>query len=251
MRSRFSRAAATYDEASDVQRAAVDRLASLWPPAEGVRRILELGCGTGLLTELLLHRFPRARVVAVDFSLPMLTRARARARVGDGRVDFVCADGEEFVAGSRHSFDLVTSNAALQWFADPEKTLERLPRLISGGGRLVFSCFGPGTLTELDQALAATTGRSIAAAGFTGFAAMERWLRSSFARVEGEIVNYRRHHADVRALLRSLRDTGTAVPVRGGRPLTPGRLRALDHWFRAHAGGCRVTYEVFFFRCSP
>ncbi|MDP6444739.1 MAG: class I SAM-dependent methyltransferase, partial [Pirellulaceae bacterium] len=56
------------------------------PPSDSVRRILELGCGEGNLTNELLQRFPDAQIDAVDFSAEML--AACERRLGTSRVTY-------------------------------------------------------------------------------------------------------------------------------------------------------------------
>ena len=81
---------APYDTVADPQArwgaVVVDRLLER---LEGDERVLDAGCGSGRVTELLLARLPRGRVVALDGSPAMLDQARGRlARFGD-RVEFV------------------------------------------------------------------------------------------------------------------------------------------------------------------
>ena len=82
---RFDAAAATYDKHSAIQWSVARRL--LWEIEKGPapKRILEIGCGTGLLTEQLRERFPAAEVHALDISAAMVARARERWR-GAARV---------------------------------------------------------------------------------------------------------------------------------------------------------------------
>ena len=83
--------ATSYDRVADPQaRWGAEVLERL--PLDGAETVLDAGCGTGRVTELLLDRLPLGRVVALDQSGQMLDEARRRlARFGD-RVDFVLAD---------------------------------------------------------------------------------------------------------------------------------------------------------------
>ncbi|MGZ4399040.1 MAG: methyltransferase domain-containing protein, partial [Gaiellaceae bacterium] len=89
VRRRFEHAAAAYDEHSRLQRRMAAELAGM-VEVEPVE-VLEVGCGTGRLTQCLRERFPGAAIVAVDFAAAMLERARRR--VPDAR--FLLADIEE------------------------------------------------------------------------------------------------------------------------------------------------------------
>lgn len=58
----------------------------------GNERVLDAGCGTGRLTEMLLDRLPRGQVVALDASGEMLAEAKRRLERSEGRVEFLLAD---------------------------------------------------------------------------------------------------------------------------------------------------------------
>ena len=83
--------ARTYDRVADPMTrwgsVVLDRL-----PLRGDERVLDAGCGSGRVTEMLAERLPRGTVVALDGSASMVEAARERlARFGD-RVEFVVAD---------------------------------------------------------------------------------------------------------------------------------------------------------------
>jgi trans-aconitate 2-methyltransferase len=103
-------------------------LLSRVPPIPA-RAIADLGCGTGELTRSLAERWPAARIVGVDRSTEMLSKAR-----DDGRVRFVRADLESW--GGPGQWDLVVSNAALHWVDGHEALLPRLAGLLTPGGVL-------------------------------------------------------------------------------------------------------------------
>src|SRR5438552_7357418 len=96
-----------------------------------VRRAVDLGCGTGMLT-LQLHRELHAgETVGVDASPAMLQRAHEISEPG---LRFVHADIREIAAGER--FDVVFSNAALQWVDDHASLFPRLKAMLTPGGEL-------------------------------------------------------------------------------------------------------------------
>ena len=114
-------------------------------PDPSALRILEIGCGTGLLTERLADTFPEAHIVAVDLAPGMLEVARRRLA---GRpVTFVCADAEALELSER--FDVIASSATFQWLAYPQESLRRLASHLRRGGVLAANLFVEGTLQEL------------------------------------------------------------------------------------------------------
>ncbi|WP_369235672.1 trans-aconitate 2-methyltransferase [Streptomyces sp. R21] len=78
-------------------------------------RIADLGCGPGNVTAVLVRRWPTAHITGYDNSPQMLERAQAYAgaTAGGGRLDFAHADAEAWAP--TQTYDLIVSNAALQW----------------------------------------------------------------------------------------------------------------------------------------
>jgi len=153
----FSSATHTYDEHAVLQREIADRLlghidfTKITP-----KRILDVGCGTGYFTRLLCQRFKKAGVTALDLSENMVkaTHASHTGRLPwHGRRHHVVSDGctLPFADGS---FDLVTSNLAMQWVPDPMLMMQEMRRVLAPGGLILFSTFGRRTLAELRQSLA-------------------------------------------------------------------------------------------------
>lgn len=94
--------------------------------------IADLGCGPGHLTRVLADRWPHARIIGVDSSPEMLTKAR-QVSVPD-RLAFVQADLASWPAPG--PLDLIVSNAALQWVGDHERLLARLAGMLAPAGVL-------------------------------------------------------------------------------------------------------------------
>ena len=253
---RFSRAAATYDEHAQLQKELADKLdtnLSQTTDSSQPRRILEIGCGTGCYTRLLAARFPLAQIVALDFSQEMIQAAEAKLADRSG-LQLVCADGEDFLAAGRggESFDLITSNATLQWFADLRRSIGNIADLLRPGGQLLATVFGAQTLQELNRGLTAVCGRDIglAAHDFPGHQKLHNLLSCSFPQITIERAIIRRHYPSSLDLLMQIKKTGTGGWRSGkGIVFTRARLRSLDQWFTTQYGGCRVSYEIFLVHC--
>ena len=106
-----------------------------WTPA----RILELGCGSGNLSERLCRTFPNAAVRLVDFSEGLLGQCRTRLAEFD-RVEFQRADFRnlDFAPGS---FDLVTSSIAIHHLTHTEKAqlFAKIHNWLDAGGIFTYS----------------------------------------------------------------------------------------------------------------
>jgi len=139
--------AASYDKVADPQaRWGAEVLARL--PLEGDERVLDAGCGTGRVTELLLARLPRGRVVALDGSAAMLEQARGRlARFGE-QVTYVQADLERPLPIAE-PVDAVLSTATFHWVLDHDALFANLASMLRPGGWLVAQCGGDGNVATL------------------------------------------------------------------------------------------------------
>lgn len=98
--------------------------------AESPRRVVDLGCGPGNLTQTLAQRWPDATVHAVDSSPEMVAAARERG------LDAVVGDIAEWVP--EPDVDVVVSNAALQWLPEHVAVVERWARELTAGAWIAF-----------------------------------------------------------------------------------------------------------------
>ena len=186
--------ARTYDRVSDPQTrwgsTVLDRL-----PLVGDERVLDAGCGSGRVTELLADRLPDGAVVALDGSASMIEAARDRlARFGD-RIDYVVADlGQPLPVDGL--VDAVLSTATFHWVLDHDALFRNLAAVTRSGGRLVAQCGGAGNIASVMAVLARTgdgwlgekyfatplaTTRRLDAAGYVD---IECWLSDEPTRFE-------------------------------------------------------------------
>jgi trans-aconitate 2-methyltransferase len=107
--------------------------------------VIDAGCGTGRVTELLLRYLPDGTVLAVDASENMVEAARRRfageARVRVEHQDLLLLELDRPV-------DVIFSTATFHWIKDHELLFERLARTLKPGGRLVAQCGGKGNIAR-------------------------------------------------------------------------------------------------------
>ena len=143
--------AATYDRIADPMTrwgaAVLERL-----ELEGDETVLDAGCGSGRVTELLLQRLPRGHVVALDGSPSMLDEARRRLAPFGDRVSFLTADLLEPIPLDA-PVDAILSTATFHWIRDHERLFANLAAVLRPGGQLVAQCGGAGNLDSVAAAL--------------------------------------------------------------------------------------------------
>lgn len=101
-------------------------------------RVLDIGCGTGLLASRLRRELPEADVVGCDFSHGMLERAASRGRA----CALVQGSALALPFGSG-SFDAVVTTEAFHWFPDQAQALSEFYRVLGPRGHLLVSLINP------------------------------------------------------------------------------------------------------------
>ena len=175
--------ATAYDRVADPQArwgaTVLDRL-----PLAGDERVLDAGCGTGRVTEMLLGRLPRGQVVALDASSAMLAEARRRLAPFGDRVEYVQADLLKSLPVDG-LVDAILSTATFHWVPDHDALFANLAAVLRPGGLLVAQCGGAGNVaTLLATALAVAPDFSREHNFQTAEATRERLERSGFTEVE-------------------------------------------------------------------
>lgn len=142
---RFSAAAETYDRHARPQlslaRSVCDVLPEIYP-----EQILELGCGTGQLTRLLVDQFPDVLIDAVDLSEKMVEYSRKKFK-RFSQVTWIRGDAQIWRA--QDPYPLIVSSAALHWVSDLRKTFENIFQCLEKDGFFSLGMMLDGTLKEL------------------------------------------------------------------------------------------------------
>ena len=132
--------AATYQRVSGPQAEWAERvLARL--PLEGDETVLDAGCGSGRVTELLLEKLPEGHVVAVDAAPSMVDHAR---ELLGGRATVLCQDLAHLTLDE--PVDAAFSNAVFHWVPDHGALFRALLGALRPGAPLVAQCGGEGNV---------------------------------------------------------------------------------------------------------
>lgn len=152
-RMHFERAAESYDGAAGLQREIAkriaDRLDKLNYQKHQPTQILDVGCGTGYITKDLLERYPQASVLALDLAHSMARKTESLEGLSR-KPKAICADAES-LPFKEDSIDFIVSSLMLQWSNDLNKVFNGFHHVLAPNGLLLFSTFGPKTLSEIRQ----------------------------------------------------------------------------------------------------
>ena len=118
-------------------------------PLGGDETVLDAGCGSGRLSEHILERLPRGRLIALDGSQNMLREAKATLQRFGDRVTFLKADLGALELD--RVADAIFSTATFHWVHDHDALFADLLRALKPGGRLVAQCGGGANLRVIHQ----------------------------------------------------------------------------------------------------
>ncbi|MBT9750245.1 malonyl-ACP O-methyltransferase BioC [Desulfovibrio desulfuricans] len=197
VRRRFSAASASYDAEAQAQRQIASHLWALAAPyiLRGAA-ILEIGAGTGLLTQHILSAQPSSLTVNDLYTSPQV-QALAQQQPDV----LFCREGDAETLDFCGPFDAICSASTVQWFADIEDFLHRCARYLPKGGLLAFSSFLPGNLYEVAE----LTGVGL---DYPDAAALQGYLEQDFELVAMEQGEITLDFASPHDVLLHLRHTG-------------------------------------------
>jgi malonyl-CoA O-methyltransferase len=225
----FDAHAGSYEQHAGLQRDVADDLAHLLPDLERPR-VLELGCGTGLFSRHLVKHYPEGRFILTDAAPAMIAECRRNlAGLGKATISYEVMDAGE--AGGHAGLDLIVSSMTLHWLPDPSAALQRLRRLLSPQGVLLYATLGPDSFAEWREVLVSES------------------LPSGLAEIKplpGVVEEERRvPDADTLSFLRRMKAVGGLTPREGYVPLSPGQLRRAIKAADTNYGG-RITWHIVY-----
>ncbi len=144
---RFKRSVESYDRYAYVQKAIVEELCGLLRRyiAYTPEKILEIGCGTGLLTQRICRNIKYNELYINDLVDLMCYRT---ADICDIDISH-CLIGDMEELPLEENFDLIVSSSTFQWFSNLSATFEKLSCALAPEGMMLFSTFGNKNLWEL------------------------------------------------------------------------------------------------------
>jgi malonyl-CoA O-methyltransferase len=243
-RRRFDRAARSYAQAARLESEVGARMLERLDYVKLVPgRVLDAGSGPP--QRALGRRYRGAEIIAVDFALAMLRSGKKKLFEGNPPKS-VAGDIARLPIASG-AIDLVWSNMALHWVADPLAAFGEFNRVLGVGGLLMFSTLGPDTLAELRAAAGEERVHRFADMHDLG----DMLVGAGFADPVMDMERLKIEYASGAALLADLRASGqTHVGAARARGLAGARFRArLEERLaaqRGERGKLQVSFEVVY-----
>lgn len=237
----FSSASESYALNASLQRATAEELANKvttfsLPPKP---RVMEIGCGTGFLTEKLCGLYPESSLVITDISLEML--ATCRHTFGTlTNAHFLQMDGESPTVDG--PFDLICANMTFQWFEDLSASVTRLLDLLGPNGILAYTTLCRGSLVEWQEAHSAC-GYGAGTPDYPTADDLKNYWPENLGIGCTDVVKIKQIYPNAVAFARAIKGIGAETSSLDHQPLSAGSMRSvLRHLDRQ--GNVSMTYRV-------
>ena len=147
IKKRFGKKLGKYNENARIQKRMAEKLISMLSQnrTEAFSDILEIGCGTGFLTEYSVNNLSYKTYTAID----IVPDCEKYIKAINPQIEFISDDIEKYIVSDNKKYDLIISNAALQWVDNVTVFVDKLAEKLNDGGTLLFSSFGTENFREI------------------------------------------------------------------------------------------------------
>ncbi len=248
VRQSFASAANSYDELATLQRKVGLKLLQGFSAKDGCQQLVDIGCGTGFLTQQLMERHFSKQVIAIDIAFSMLQKSKIKLE-SYTNVQYICADAE-FIPLNNNSVDMLISNLALQWCQNLTAVLSGFNKILKQDGRLLFSTFGPATLQELKQAWAKVDDYTHVNEFYLADDIDDFLQQAGFKDIKISSQIYQPEYSTVIGLMRELKGIGAhnVLSQRNRKTTSKTAMQTMISAYQRKAGqtGVTATYEIIF-----
>lgn len=245
---RFNASADTYEEhaflAQAVAHELVERLQYLDISAT---TIVDVGCGTGLVTDALAQsQFKNADVIQIDYALQRLQWQQQHKDFALTN-NCLCADALKLPLKT-HSVDVLLSSLCLPFVINIAALFREWQRVLKPGGVCAFATLGPDTLIELREAFAQVHEQAHVHGFYDMHDVGDALVKAQFAEPVMDIDRMTVAYDQVADLLQDLKQQGVTnvLEARQKGLLTPSQLQKMQTSYAQKDGRFAATFEVVF-----
>ncbi len=237
----FKSSISTYDENATVQKEISNQFFNLLQRFECIKysRALEIGCCTGVLTEMVTSKNNVENIWLSDIVPEFCENTAGRIKTYVENIGILPGDIEQNEVP--RGLNLVFSSSTFQWMNDLPYLMQRISESLVVGGHLAFSIFGPGTMEEITE----LTGRGLA---YLSHEELQKELQKHLSIIHFHQETKRIFFPTVRGVLRHIQATG--VGGLGKHRWTKSELLQFEKQYVARFGtdlGVPVSYVSGFF----
>ena len=246
IRRAFSNAAVQYDVLSGLHKEIGRELVKKIEGRTQAHYILDIGMGTGWLTNRIKYHFPESVVVGMDFALGMIDVAKKNSE----GTRLIAADALD-LPFRNESFDVIVSNLVYQWVDDLPKGFEFCHQTLKKDGCLALTMFGFKTLEELFTSLEMSSEKeSNEPRSFPRLPSHEdiktALQNSGFKNIATDYEHIKVHFPDMMSLLNWIKGIG-ANALKRDFFIGKEQLQRAEAYYSKHFRdplGVRATFEV-------
>ena len=218
----FSKSTNSYDSFANVQKHMAKELMKNLNDNLNEIKILEIGSGTGILTNYLISKYPNSQITLIDISESMIESCRNKF---GNRLNYIVSDAENYEFENK--FDLIISNATFQWFNNLNETVEKYKNILSENGKILFSIFAEGTYKELNESFLKVSEEYKYSQNFIGLEELKKIgkiLREEY---------YTEEYKSLLEFLKSIKGIGAQSSLTNKKVLTPNIIKAVEKEYLA------------------
>jgi len=240
IRNKFRKSTLSYNEHAEVQKIIIKKLCNLMDEYVPTcfSEILEVGCGTGMLTDRLNSHISYDNYTVNDLVDDLCEETALRNGLS-------CLSGDIEKLNFDKKYDLIISSSVFQWFYDLEAMIDKFSSILKKDAYLIFSTFGPENFNEIKT----ITGEGL---NYYEFSKVITILKSKFEIIycakEIERLNFN-YPSDV---LRHLKNTGVNASS-SNKVWTRSDMRRFNQGylhFKSEVDSYPLTYEPYYFVCK-
>jgi malonyl-ACP O-methyltransferase BioC len=242
----FRKSISSYNENAIIQKNICKHLVEL-TNAYGkcsYENVLEIGCGTGLLTETLIDNFTVEHLILNDIVEEMSSEVDYLLRRKSFQ-DFKFISGDAEKCDFNNTFDLIISASTFQWFQDIDKAFNNMSKMLNKKGMFIFNTYASDNFYEIKR---------IKESGleYRSFEEVERGLNKYFSVVHSEETKDVLYFNSVLDILKHLQLTGVNG-TKAKKAWTKGVLKEFEENYKRlfHTdNGYSLTYNPAYFVCK-